>query len=65
MQTKFAGLIVGLALGLAIALGGFTEACVVALFGLVGWIVAKVLDGELDVQEYLTNRRLENRRQRQ
>ncbi len=65
MQTKLAGLIVGLALGLAIALGGFTEACVVALFGLAGWIVAKVLDGELDVQEYLTNRRLENRRQRQ
>ncbi len=63
MQTKLAGLIVGLALGLAIALGGFTQACVVALFGLVGWIVAKVLDGELDVLEFLTNRRLENRRQ--
>jgi uncharacterized membrane protein YhiD involved in acid resistance len=57
VQTKLAGLIVGLALGLAIALGGFTEACVVALFGLVGWIVAKVLDGELDVQQYLDNRR--------
>ena len=53
MQTKLAGLVVGLALGLAIALGGFTEACVVALFGLGGWLVAKVLDGELDVQQYL------------
>ncbi len=57
MQTKLAGLMVGLALGLAIALGGFTEACVVALFGLGGWLVAKVIDGELDVQQYLDSRR--------
>ncbi len=57
MQTKLAGLVVGLALGLAIALGGFTEACVVALFGLGGWLVAKVLDGELDVQQYLDSRK--------
>lgn len=57
MHTKLAGLIVGLALGLAIALGGFTEACVVALFGLGGWLVAKVLEGEIDVQQYLDNRR--------
>ncbi len=57
MQTKLAGLVIGLALGLAIALGGFTEACVVALFGLGGWVVAKVVDGELDVQQYLDGRR--------
>ena len=57
MQTKLAGLVIGLALGLAIALGGFTEACVVALFGLGGWMVAKVVDGELDVQQYLDGRR--------
>ncbi len=61
MQTKLAGLVVGLALGLAIALGGFTEACVVALFGLGGWVVAKVLDGELDVQQYLDSRKQRQR----
>ena len=61
MQTKLAGLVVGLALGLAIALGGFTEACVVALFGLAGWLVAKVLDGELDVQQYLDGRKQRQR----
>lgn len=61
MQTKLAGLVVGLALGLAIALGGFTEACVVALFGLVGWVVAKVIEGELDVQQYLDGRRQRQR----
>lgn len=61
MQTKLAGLVIGLALGLAIALGGFTEACVVALFGLGGWLVAKVLDGEVDVQQYLEGRRQRNR----
>lgn len=57
MQTKLAALVVGLALGLAIALGGFTEACVVALFGLIGWVVGKVLDGEVDVQQYLDSRK--------
>ena len=61
MQTKLAGLVVGLALGLAIALGGFTEACVVALFGLAGWIVAKVLDGEIDVQQYIDSRKKRQR----
>ena len=61
MQTKLAGLLVGLTLGLAIALGGFTEACVVALFGLGGWVVAKVLDGELDVQQYLDGRKQRQR----
>lgn len=61
MQTKLAGLVTGLAIGLAIALGGFTEACVVALFGLVGWLVAKVLDGEVDIQQYLDGRRQRTR----
>jgi len=61
VQTKLAGLVVGLALGLAIALGGFTQACVVAVFGLGGWLVAKVLDGELDVQQYLDGRRQRQR----
>lgn len=61
MHTKLAGLVIGLALGLAIALGGFTEACVVALFGLGGWLVAKVLDGEVDVQQYIDGRRQRNR----
>ena len=57
MQTKLAGLVTGLAIGLAIALGGFVEACVVALFGLGGWLVAKVVAGEVDVQQYLDGRR--------
>ena len=57
MQTKLAGLVIGLALGLAIALGGFTEACVVARFGLGGGMVAKVVEGEVDVQQYLAGRR--------
>jgi len=61
VQTKLAALVVGLALGLAIALGGFTEACVVALFGLIGWLVGKVLDGELDVQQYIDGRRQRQR----
>ena len=61
MQTKLAGLVVGLALGLAIALGGFTEASVVALFGLAGWLVAKVLDGEIDVQQYIDRRKQRQR----
>ncbi len=61
MQTKLAGLVVGLALGLAIALGGFTQACVVAVFGLGGWLVAMALEGEIDIQQYLDGRRQRQR----
>lgn len=46
--------IVGLALGLTVAFGSFGQMLIVALFAIVGYVVAKVLDGDLDLSPYLS-----------
>jgi hypothetical protein len=50
--------ITGLVLGLALVFGNFGDMLIVGLFGLIGYVIAKVLDGELDVQGWLTRSRL-------
>lgn len=60
-QTTTVGLFVGLILGLALVLEGFGEMLVVAFFGALGFLVMKVVEGEIDVTEYLGGR---NRKQR-
>jgi hypothetical protein len=47
----------GLILGLALVFGNFGDMLIVAVFGLVGYGIAKVLDGELDVQGWLSRTR--------
>lgn len=49
--------IIGLALGLALAFGSFGHMLIVALFATVGLVVAKVLEGDLDLSPYLPRRR--------
>ncbi len=39
----------GLILGLAVVFGSFGDMLVVALFGAIGYVIAKVLDGDLDL----------------
>ena len=56
MTPTVVGLLVGLFLGLALAFGGFGDMLIVAFFGALGYLVAKVLVGELDVTEYLGGR---------
>lgn len=56
MTPTVVGLFVGLFLGLALAFGGFGDMLIVAFFGALGFLVAKVLVGELDVTEYLGGR---------
>lgn len=46
--------IVGLALGLTVAFGSFGQMLIVALFATVGYVAAKVLDGDLDLSPYLS-----------
>ena len=49
--------ITGLVLGVTLVFGNFGDMLVVALFGLIGFGIAKVLDGELDVQGWLSRSR--------
>jgi hypothetical protein len=51
------GIIIGLALGLAVAFGSFGQMLIVALFGSIGFVVARVLDGELNLGTYMQRRR--------
>jgi hypothetical protein len=56
MQPKMYMPLIAILLGLAFAFGGFGDFAEVVLFGLVGWAVAKVVEGEFDPTEYLNSR---------
>jgi len=47
----------GLILGLALVFGSFGDMLIVGLFGLIGYVIAKVLDGDLDLQGLLSRGR--------
>jgi xanthosine utilization system XapX-like protein len=49
MNPTYAGLFTGLILGYVFALLGFADMLVVALFGLIGYLVMKAVQGELDI----------------
>jgi hypothetical protein len=49
--------VIGLILGLALVFGNFGDMLIVALLGAIGYGVAKVLDGNLDVQGWLSRSR--------
>ena len=48
-RTTAMGIVIGLALGLAVAFGNFGDMLIVALFGAIGFVIAKVLEGDLDL----------------
>ena len=49
--------ITGLVLGLALVFGSFGDMLIVALFGAIGYGVAKILDGDIDAQAWLARAR--------
>jgi hypothetical protein len=49
--------IVGLFLGITLVFGDFGDMLVVALFGAIGYGLAKVLDGDVDVNALLAKAR--------
>ncbi len=53
MQPSVVGLFVGLLLGLALAFDGFGSMLIVAFCGAVGYVVMKVVQGEIDLTPYL------------
>lgn len=57
MARSTIGLFVGLALAFALVFGGFGDMLIVALFGAVGYLTPKVIDGELDAGALLSRLR--------
>jgi hypothetical protein len=57
MTRTTLGVAIGLALGLALAFGSFGKMLIVALFAVIGFVVAKILEGDLDLGPYLSRRR--------
>jgi hypothetical protein len=49
--------VTGLILGLALVFGSFGDMLIVALLGAIGYGIAKVLDGDWDVQGWLSRGR--------
>lgn len=57
MRTPHVGLFLGAILGFALIVEGFGEMLIVALFAALGWLVASVLAGTIDVGEVLSSQR--------
>ena len=49
--------VTGLILGLALVFGNFGDMLIVALLGVIGYGIAKILDGDWDVAGWLTRGR--------
>jgi hypothetical protein len=57
MRTPHVGLFLGAILGFALIVEGFGEMLIVALFAGLGWLVASVVSGSIDVGEVLSSQR--------
>lgn len=57
MNRTMPATLTGLILGLTLVFRGFGDMLIVALFGLVGFGIAKVLDGDLDLSQLSSRRR--------
>jgi hypothetical protein len=60
MRTSHAGLFLGAILGFALIVEGFGDMLIVALFAAIGWLVASVLAGTVDLGELLSTQRDRN-----
>jgi voltage-gated potassium channel Kch len=57
MRGTTVGLFAGLLLGIALVVGDFGDMLVVALFGAIGFVVARVLEGDLDLNDLVSRGR--------
>lgn len=56
MSNTVIGIFAGLLIGLGIAIDGFSGFLLLVVFGAVGLVVGKVVDGDIDVSQYLGGR---------
>jgi len=47
------GVLTGLLLGIALAFGSFGDMLIVALLGAVGYVIMKVVQGDIDLSDYI------------
>lgn len=64
MKTTQFGLLLGAIFGYALVDQGFGEMLVVVLVAAIGWVVASVIAGDLDVGELLDRSRSNSKTQR-
>ena len=57
MKTTHLALLVGLFMGAVLAFGSFASFVLVALCGVVGWVVGLYLEGRVDVRSLLDGRK--------
>ncbi len=57
MRSSQVGLFIGALLGLALVLEGFGQMLIVALLAAIGWVVARVVEGEIDLSDVLNSNR--------
>lgn len=62
MNWTVTGLVAGLLLGIAAAIGGFGAFAAAALLGALGLLAGRYLDGALDLDELTTHSRSVSRR---
>lgn len=53
MTSSTIGLFTGLLLGIAWAVGGFEAFVGAAVLGVIGFVVGKIVAGQIDLQRYL------------
>lgn len=53
MSTTTTSLFVALLLGLVLVLTDFGQMLIVALFGIIGVVVGKVIEGDIDLGDYV------------
>ena len=56
MSPTAIGLFTGLLLGLGWTIDGFSGMAVIALLGVVGFVVGRVIEGQIDLTQYLGGR---------
>ncbi len=52
MRNSTVGILLGAFLGYVLVIADFSDMLVVALFALLGWVVARIVTGDLDVAEF-------------
>lgn len=57
MRIKYIGLIVGLIVGIVWMWLGLPKLAVVLVCGVIGYVIGRILEGELDVQRFIDDLR--------